>query len=430
MRLGNKNVESLDLIGLAEAGIDMREGAEGSNHEAGADKENESERDLNDDEDAAGAMLFASLAVGAATLANAGAETNSGVLEDGDGAKENAGENGDDEGEEENGSVNADFVDARDSGRGHGDEGAQGGEGEAQANGAAKQAENETFQKQFTGDAVGAGAESGADGKFLAAAFDANEKEVGDIGAGDEQNHADGGHENPESAADIADDVLFEGAEIRDEMSIFKNFCAEAGRGGERGSNDGRHASYVRVGLLESDAGFEASESFVAEVAQEQFAAIPFEGEKERRFPPIEEMEAGWEDADDFARFAVDVEGLAEDGIRTAEPLLPIAVTEDDSVWRAWRIVLMGEEAAEGGGNAEKRESAVGDVEGVDLFGLGAADDAHGIAIVNANVLKRAILLPVDEVIGGSDVEILDVDAWSGEPDADEFVGARIGERF
>jgi len=260
-------VEGLDLIGLAETGIDVREGAEGSNHEAGANEENQSESDLNNDEDAARAMLFAALAVGAAALPNAGAETDTGVFEDGDGAEEDAGENGDDEGEEENGAVNADFVDARDSGRGHGDEGAQGGEGEAQADGAAKQAENETFKKQFTGDAVGAGAESGADGKLLAATFDADEKEVGDIGAGNEQNHADGGHENPESAAYIADDILLEGAEIRSEMSIVKNFGTEAGRRSEGASNDRRHASYVGIGLRESDAGFEARESFVTEVA-------------------------------------------------------------------------------------------------------------------------------------------------------------------
>ena len=79
----------------------------------------------------------------------------------------------------------------------------------------------------------------------------------------------------------------------------------------------------------------------------------------------------------------------------------------------------MGEQAAKDGRNAEQRQRAVGDVEGVDLFRLGAAGDADGIPIVDANVLKGAILFPIDEVIRGGQVEILDVDARSGEPYAD-----------
>ncbi len=51
----------------------MGEGAEGADHEAGADEQDQSESDLNDDENAAGAMLFAASAVGAAAFANAGA---------------------------------------------------------------------------------------------------------------------------------------------------------------------------------------------------------------------------------------------------------------------------------------------------------------------------------------------------------------------
>jgi hypothetical protein len=141
-------------------------------------------------------------------------------------------------------------------------------------------------------------------------------------------------------------------------------------------------------------------------------------------------MEARWEDTDDFARFAIDVKGLAQDGRRATKPFLPITVAEDDGVGRAGRIVLTGEQSAEDGGNAEKRESAVGDVKGVDLFRLGAASDANGIAIVNTDVLKGAILFAIDEVIGGSDVEILDVDAGGGEPDADKLVRTRIGKRL
>ena len=118
-------------------------------------------------------------------------------------------------------------------------------------------------------------------------------------------------------------------------MSIFEDFCAEAGRRGKGASDDGRHASYIGTGLLESDTGFEAGETFVAEVAQKRFIAIPLEWEKERGFAPIEKMEARREDADDFARFPVDVERLAQDGSRAAESFLPVAVAENDGVRRS-----------------------------------------------------------------------------------------------
>ncbi len=185
-------MEGLDLIGLAEAGIDVGDGLEGTDHQAGADEEHESERDLHDDENAASAMLLAALAIGAAALADAGAETHARVFKNGNGAEKDAGENGDGESEEEDSAVDADFVDARDAGGGDGDEGAQTGESKPEANGAAEQTENETFEEKFAGDAIRAGAECGTDGKFLAAAFDADEEKIGDVGAGDEQDHADG----------------------------------------------------------------------------------------------------------------------------------------------------------------------------------------------------------------------------------------------
>ena len=132
-------------LGLVEAGIDVSERAEGADHEARADEENESEGDLNDDKDAADAVLFAASAVGAAAFADASAEADSGVLENGDRAEEHARENGDSEGEEQDGRVDADFVDARNAGRSNQDEDAQGGESESQADDAAEQPENETF---------------------------------------------------------------------------------------------------------------------------------------------------------------------------------------------------------------------------------------------------------------------------------------------
>src|SRR5712664_2927813 len=136
-------------------------------------------------------MLLFALAEGAAALADAGAETDSGVLEDGNGSKQDAGEEGNEKCEEENAPINANFTNARKSRGGDGRKNAQRGVSEAQSDRAAKQSQNETLDQEIGGDACAACAQSGAHGEFLAAAFDADEQQIGDIGAGNQKDHAD-----------------------------------------------------------------------------------------------------------------------------------------------------------------------------------------------------------------------------------------------
>ncbi len=83
-------------------------------------------------------MLLFALAERAATFADAGAETDSGVLEDGYGAKEDAGKERDEKSEEQDRCVNANLADARKSGGSDGGEDAQRGVSQTQTNGAAK----------------------------------------------------------------------------------------------------------------------------------------------------------------------------------------------------------------------------------------------------------------------------------------------------
>src|SRR3984893_1334132 len=254
-RVGNVESEGLELLRVGEAGIDVSEGAEGTNHEAGTDEKDQGYNDLIDDEDAASSVLFARLREGAAACADGGAEANAGVFENGNAGDEEAAKQSDGESEEENGAVDADLIDARKSGRGDGHEDAERGESEAEANEAAEKSEGDAFHENFAGDARARSAEGGADGEFLATAFDSDEKQVGDVGTGDEQNHSDGTHENPECVADVTDDVFLQRAEIGADVGVFENFGIETIGGGEAAGNDGKHASDVGAGLLHGDAG-------------------------------------------------------------------------------------------------------------------------------------------------------------------------------
>src|SRR5260370_36073801 len=86
-------------------------------------------------------MLLFALAEGAATLADAGAETHSGVFEDGNGAKKYASEDRNQEGEEQETPINADFTVARKSSGSEGRKKAKLGISMAKTDGVARQSE-------------------------------------------------------------------------------------------------------------------------------------------------------------------------------------------------------------------------------------------------------------------------------------------------
>src|SRR6266404_5052136 len=91
---------------------------------------------------------------------------------------------------------------------------AHSGVSETQTDGATEQSENDTFEQKIGGHAATGSAQGGAHGQLLAAAFDADEQQIGDIGASDKEDHADRTHQDPEDAAHVADDVALERADI------------------------------------------------------------------------------------------------------------------------------------------------------------------------------------------------------------------------
>ncbi len=194
------------------------------------------------------------------------------------------------------GTVDADFIDARKAIRCNEDQDAQSGVSKTQSERAAEETESNAFQEKFAGDAVRAGAESGANGEFLAAAFDADEEKVGDVRASDEQDEADGAHEHPERAANVADDVRFQRAEIRADAGVVKNLGAESRGSGKGARDDRQHASDVGAGLFHGDAGLEASDTFEAEIAEKGFVAVPFEGKDDGGIVPNRESESAVEE--------------------------------------------------------------------------------------------------------------------------------------
>ena len=130
------------------------------------------------------------------------------------------------------------------------------------------------------------------------------------------------------------------------------------------------------------------------------FVTVKLERDDYAGIFPVQEMKSLRQDADDLPGLAVHDDIAAHDGSIAAKFAVPIAVSEHGGFGSARRIILFGEAAAQDGKSAEERESAVRDSQGMNLFGLGHAGHAHGVAPVKTEILEGAILVAEDEVVG------------------------------
>src|SRR6266853_6997477 len=335
----------------------------------------------------------------------AGAEAHSGVLENGNSTKEDAGEERNQKCEEQDAPINANFMNARKSRGSDGCKNAQRGVSETQSDGAAEQSQNDAFEQEIRSDACAAGAQSASHGELLAAPFDTDQQQIGDVGASDQEDHADRTHQNPEDAADITDDIALERTSIGADMRVLEELDAEAGRRRKRAHNDWEHTSNVRVDLLDGDAWLEPGKTLVAEVAKMGFGAVKLEWDDYAGLFPVQEVKSLRQDADDLPGFAVYDDVAAHDGGIAAKFAMPIAIKKHDGFGGARRIILLGEAAAQQGRHAEERESAIRNAQGANLFWFGHAGHAHGVARVKTEILEGAILVAEDEVVGGGQLE-------------------------
>ena len=97
-----------------------------------------------------------------------------------------------------------------------------------------------------------------ADGRahveFLRAPFGADEHQVGDVRAGDEQHDPERRHDHPEAVADVAHDVIDERAHIGPETGIFHLPQGHALRRREQRQLEPDHPGHVSVNLRQRDA--------------------------------------------------------------------------------------------------------------------------------------------------------------------------------
>ena len=126
----------------------------------------------------------------------------------------------------------------------------------------------------------------------MTAAFDADEEQVGDISACDQEHHADRAHEDPEDAADITDNVALKRTDVGADVRVFEELEAEAGRRGKRAHDNRKHTSNVHIHLLDSDSWLEPGETLITEVAEMSFVAVKLKWSDYGGIFPIQEMKS------------------------------------------------------------------------------------------------------------------------------------------
>ena len=216
-----------------EAGIDIVEVDETADEEAGADQQNQREGDLDDDERFGKRSFGRAGAGGTAVLEDVGELEASGA-ESGKSAEEKCSANGNGEGEEQKARVDGDIERQHvRTGGDHAEEKMICQHGDSDAERAAESGEQQRFCEELTDEARTPGAECLADGELASAGGGASKQQVGDVGAGDQQNDAAEGHEHLERLRELA-------AELRE----------TGGDGGERNVSFLQLGEVLLVGVI------------------------------------------------------------------------------------------------------------------------------------------------------------------------------------
>ena len=248
-------------------------------------------------------------------------------------AEKDAGEDGDGDGEGEDVEIERDygFVGYGVLGQ-QSDDGFDSTIGEEHAQSTAGQRKEHAFGEKLLNDALGAGTHGGADGDFTAARAGAGEQKIGDVGAGDEEEKANGGHQGDERVGEFSENAFVDGHEL----SAERRFGVVEGRVGL----EELEVELLKFGvdLLARDTGPDAHHRAIARVV----IGTNRDGSVDVGVIP---GEANRKDADDCVELIVEPKRLAEDVASTEEMALPEGVAQQRDR-RAVDLIFFGQKGA------------------------------------------------------------------------------------
>src|SRR5713101_7133891 len=238
-------------------------------------------------------------------------------------------------------------------------------------------AKNETLRQQSAAQCARARAQSRADGELALTADGAREDKIGDVGASDDKHEAGGGKKNKENGSSAGSDLLTEEFGVDLEMRL--------GRIGVGMILDHRAVDGAKLGasLLEIYTGSEAAEEFghAMDTAGDQGSGemVGAGNNVGNDFSVRGIWDRGLEDANDRGRsiaHAAEANAFTDDGRIALESGGPETISQDDDASGFRTVVLLADETAEDGMEAQHVYIGAVNDAGANFPGLAEAD--HG----------------------------------------------------
>src|SRR5215475_3439290 len=375
-----------------------------------------------------GEIALAAGACAAPAAAQGPGERLAALFEDGNHAERQSRRDRDSEGEKQSARIDRNLFEARQPRRAQPEDDFHDSDRESGAESAADQPQGEALSEHLAGDPSAAGAERRANREFMRAAFGSNQKQIRDVGAGDQQHGADRRHHDPEAFADIADQIVPQQPDIGAEARILEHLFADFSGRGDAVELDVDHPPEIGVRLIDRNPGTQPGDRVEIIASKPNAGAVESQWQ-DQIVAHVHKPEILWHHADDLARGSVNHDP-APDGFRiAAESALPVSIAEHDDFGAFVVIVFLDEIAAENRLRAENRKQAEGRDERFDALRIREFGDRSGHVACKRDVLKGRRMLPIGHIIAERSVQIRDLDPRSGLPYADQPLRFVKGKR-
>src|SRR5215510_9079965 len=193
---------------------------------------------------------------------------------------------------------------------------------------AAEERQQQAFGQQLPRQPEASRAQRRAHGEFLAPRLATRKREIGHVGAGDEQDEADRAQQQPERSANIAHHFIQQRRDEDGHLVVLDGILAPQ-RGGD--------LIDLRLRLFDGNALFQAPHHH-----QEVVATLSLIFRQARRRPDFVsrgKLKLRRRNADDRMRFSVELDGFSDDRFLAAKAATPQTVADDGDARRPGRVI-------------------------------------------------------------------------------------------
>ena len=274
--------------------------------------------------------------------------------------------------------------------------------GDRQACRPAREPQDHALAEDHARDGAPAGAERGPNGELRPLRLRADQHQVRDVRARDQQQQGDGSHHQPQGLVQVPDHAVLQVLQVRPEPRVLPGSRAVLR------PEDRDHARDVRVRFLEGDALLESGDGAAVERGEPGLRTHGLERVVDvGRIP--EEAERRGQHSDDLPGHAVHHQRPPE-RIGAAELPLPVAVGDHGGRKAAGTVVFRRESPSEDRLAAQQGQDLVRDLQALDRLRLSRAADRHRrlVPVPIPHAVERLVVIGVGEVDGGRGVEPAD----------------------